>query len=110
MPEELKGKNDAYTAEYIKNPDWVVHATSQCEKNPLRGWICTTCWEFGHSAAICEVINTYGADGNNGAYRDWARLRRRDYWAQPMGDNFKKNLTAQIAAKADPPAPHECMA
>ena len=110
LPATLKGMNDENTGAYIGNPDWKVHNTANCEKNPLRGYICTLCWVFGHSAATCKIETTYGTDGSGGQYQEWYRLRRRNYWEMPTGVAFQKEYTAQTAANVVPPAPHECMA
>ena len=102
--------NDENTGEQIGIPDWKVHGTAHCEKNPHRGYVCTTCWIFGHSAAICKMQATYGKDGNNNAYREWWKMRRRDYWVKPTTEAFKKESAAQIERGIVAPDPHPCMA
>ena len=102
--------NDEHTGEHIGDPEWKVQGTAHCEKNPLRGYVCTTCWVFGHSAAICKVEGTYGKDGDNKAYKDWQRMRRRHYWEMPTTAAFQKEYAAQVGRGVIAPDPHPCMA
>lgn len=105
------GLNDDATAEEINDPDWEVHGTAYCKKNPQRGFICTECYLFGHSADVCMAPRIYGKNGGSKAYAEWYDIRRRHYWVKPTGVEFEKEFAAQTGR--DPPmeipAPHPCM-
>lgn len=105
------GLNDEATADEIGDPSWEIHGTAYCMKNPQRGIICTECYLFGHSAAVCKAPSIYGVDGTSKAYKDWWDIRRRDYWIKPKGAEFAKEYAAQVGRDPpmDIPEPHACM-
>lgn len=112
LPPESYGMNNEETIK--TNPGWVIHGTAHCAKNPLKGWICTTCFCFGHSPVTCAIpalyLNNGRGEGRGRNYKSWKRGKRRHYWEKPEGEDFAKEYEAQSKSPADYPEPHQCFA
>ena len=107
LPDWTGGINSEETKETI--PDWVVRPTARCQKNPLKGWICKTCFGFGHSPKRCTIENLYNGTGTGWKYKQWKAARRRDFWEMPVTEDWKKEWDAQLLV-GPYPEPHTCYA